>query len=280
MNSVDSLISEGRFQEALDIVWSEIDSGNDSARIQLANIFTANGLHSFAQDQWVFLLENDSELRVEAALGIAANLLWLRAYQTASDTIKGIPGSNQLEEAITSGKNKDPLIDPLNLGQIASEVLQDEANLLQELAESSSIEAQTQLIQVRDVISNIAAIVSFKGNEHLRALQFDLAIGPNSSVPRSLGEQFKNPKDFLVNTAHACAVQIRALSQNSGNLESIHFKNACKIGQSSFEKIFLLSGEIYSPKDANEAYAFQTVAWGLSSLGLLSGFVYGGLLED
>ena len=77
MSSAEALVSKGQFQEALDLLWTQIDSGSGPARIELANLFTANGLHSFAQDQWVFLAERESELSVSAKLGIGGNLLWL-----------------------------------------------------------------------------------------------------------------------------------------------------------------------------------------------------------
>jgi hypothetical protein len=73
---------------------------------------------------------------------------------------------------------------------------------------------------------------------------------------------------------------IHSLGQDETQVESELFKSACKIGLASFEKIFLLSEEIYSPKDPVEAEAFQVITWGLNQLGMFAGFIYGGLLED
>ena len=280
MSSAEALVSKGQFQEALDLLWTQIDSGSDPARIELANLFTANGLHSFAQDQWVFLAEKESELSVSAKLGIGANLLWLRDYDAACSASEGLPGSELLLEAIVAAKAKDPLVNPQSLSEIASEVLFEEAKLLQQLSQSFSIQAQVQLIQVRDVIANISAIISYPGNEHLRSLQLELDIGSNVSVPRPLSKHFGNPKVALVNTAHACGVLINALGQGGNQVDTDHFRDACKVGLSSFEKIFLFSEEIYSPNDAIEAEAFHNITWGLGALGLFSGYVYGGLWPE
>jgi hypothetical protein len=280
MTSASDLISRGNFQEGLDSLWSEVDSGNEAARIELANLFTDNQLHAFAQDQWEYLAENSAELSGIAKLGIGANRLWLRDYEGASSAIVGVDGSEGLQKAIDSAKSSDPLLDPTTLSQFAGEVLLDEANLLAELEGLFSLAAQSNLIQARDVIANISTIISYPGNKKLKSLQFQSVLANNLSVPRLIGDHFGEPKDALVRTAHACGLMIHSLSQDETQVESELFKSACKIGLAAFEKIFLLSEEIYSPKDPLEAEAFQVIAWGLSQLGQFAGFIYGGLLED
>jgi hypothetical protein len=280
MTSARDLISRGDFEEGLDSLWVEVDSGNGAARIELANLFTDNQLHAFAQDQWGYLVENSAELSGIAKLGIGANRLWLRDYERASLAIVGVDGSEGLQQAINSAKSSDPLLDPTTLTQFAGEVLLDEANLLAELEGLFSLEAQSNLIQARDVIANISTIISYPGNKPLKSLQFQSVVANNLSVPGVIGDHFGEPKDALVRTAHACGLMIHSLSQNETQVESELFKSACKIGLASFEKIFLLSEEIYSPKDPLEAEAFQVITWGLNQLGMFAGFIYGGLLAD
>jgi hypothetical protein len=158
--------------------------------------------------------------------------------------------------------------------------LLDEANLLAELGGSFSLEAQNDLIQARDVIANISTIISYPANMALRSLQFQSAVANNLSVPRVIGDLLGEPKAALVRTAHACGLMIHSLGQDETQVESELFKSACKVGLASFEKIFLLSEEIYSPKDPVEAEAFQVITWGLNQLGMFAGFIYGGLLDD
>jgi hypothetical protein len=280
MTSASDLISNGNFQEGLDSLWAEVDSGNEAARVELANLFTDNQLHAFAQDQWGYLVENSAELSGIAKLGIGANKLWLRDYEGASSAIVGVQGSEGLQKAINSAKSNDPLLDPTTLSQFAGVVLLDEANLLAELGGPFSLEAQNDLIQARDVIANISTIISYPANMALRSLQFQSAVANNLSVPRVIGDHFGEPKAALVRTAHACGLMIHSLGQDETQVESELFKSACKIGLASFEKIFLLSEEIYSPKDPVEAEAFQVITWGLNQLGMFAGFIYGGLLED
>lgn len=280
MKSASELVTQGNFQEALDSLWAEVDSGNEAARVELANLFTGNQLHAFAQDQWGYLVENSAELSGIAKLGIGANKLWLRDYEGASSAIVGVEGSEGLQKAIKSAKSSDPLLDPTTLSQFAGEVLLDEANLLAELEGLFSLEAQSNLIQARDVIANISTIISYPANKALRSLQFQSAVANNLSVPRMIGDHFGEPKDSLVRTAHACGLIIHSLGQDETQVESELFKSACKIGLASFEKIFLLSEEIYSPRDPVEAEAFQVITWGLNQLGMFAGFIYGGLLEE
>jgi hypothetical protein len=280
MTSPSDLVSMGNFQEGLDNLWAEVDSGNEAARVELANLFTDNQLHAFAQDQWGYLVENSAELSGIAKLGIGANKLWLRDYDGASSAIVGVEGSEVLQQAINSAKSSDPLLDPATLSQFAGEVLLDEANLLAELEGLFSLEAQNNLIQARDVIANISTFISYPGNKALKSLQFQSVLAKNLSVPRVIGDHFGDPKDALVRTAHACGLMIQSLGQDETQVESDLFQSACKIGLASFEKIFLLSEEIYSPKDPVEAEAFQVITWGLNQLGMFAGFIYGGLLED
>ena len=280
MTSASDLVSRGNFQEGLDSLWVEIDSGNEAARVELANLFTENQLHAFAHDHWGYLVENSADLSGVAKLGIGANRLWLRDYEVASSVIAGVEGSEGLQQAINSAKSSDPLLDPTTLSQFAGEVLLDEANLLAELEGLFSLEAQSNLIQARDVIANISMIIAYPANKALKSLQFQRAVANNLSVPRMIGDQFGEPKDALVRTAHACGLMIHSLGQDETKIESELFKSACKIGLASFEKIFLLSEEIYKPKDPVEEEAFRVIAWGLSQLGLFAGFIYGGLLED
>jgi hypothetical protein len=280
MTSASDLISSGNFQEGLDSLWAEVDSGNEEARVELANLFSANQLHAFAEDQWGYLVENSAELSGIAKLGIGANKLWLRDYEGASSAIVGVEGSEGLQQAIKSAKSSDPLLDPSTLSQFAGEVLLDEANLLAELKGLFSLEAQNNLIQARDVIANISTIISYPGNKALKSLHFQNVVANNLSVPRVIGDHFGEPKAALVRTAHACGLMIHSLGQDETQVDSELFKSACKIGLASFEKIFLLSEEIYSPKDPVEAEAFQVITWGLNQLGMFAGFIYGGLLED
>ena len=280
MTSASDIVAQGNFEEGLDRIWAEIDSGNDSARVELANLFANSGLHAFAQDQWGFLVENSSEFAGLAKLGIGANRLWLRDYEGASSVIAGVSGSENLQQAIDSAKSSDPILAPNSLIQFAGEVLLDEANLLSELEGQFSLEAQSNLMQARDVISNISMTMSYPANKTLRTLQFESVVANNVSVPRMLGDHFNDPKGALVRTAHSCGLLIHTLGQNQSQIGSDLFISACKIGLASFEKVFLLSEEIYSPKDLVEAEAFQVITWGLSQIGQFAGFIYGGLLED
>lgn len=280
MTSVDDLISQGQFQEGLDLVWGEIDSGDTYSRIELANLFTANGLHAFAQSQWEFLAENFPELDEFAKIGIGANKLWLRDYDAASDVIRGVEDSEELRQAIDSAMSNDPLITVSSLSEVAGEVLLDEANLMLELEHSFSAESQARLIQARDIMANIAATISFPKNAHLRNVQVEMTSSNNLSVLRALGERFRSPKEALILTAHACGLLIHSLGQDQFQIESDLFHHACATGLSSFEKISLLTGKIFTPENRIETEAFQAVTWGLNQIGLLSGFIYGGLLND
>lgn len=280
MISPSEHVAAGNFQEGLDSLWAEVDSGNEAARVELANLFTENHLHAFAQDQWGYLVENSAELSGSAKLGIGVNRLWLRDYEGASSAVVGVEGSEGLQQAIKSASSSDPLLDPTTLSQFAGEVLLDEANLLAELEGLFSLEAQSNLIQARDVIANISTTISYPGNKALRSLQFESVVASNLSVHRVIGDHFGEPKAALVRTAHACGLMIHSMGQDETHVESELFKSACKTGLASFEKIFLLSEEIYTPKDPLEAEAFQVITWGLNQLGMFAGFIYGGLLED
>ena len=280
MLTARELIANGDFEKGLAKFWLEIDSGSDAARVELANLFTNSELHAFAQDQWLFLIQNSPDFSGVAKQGIGANRLWLRDYEGAFSAIDGVSGAEGLQQAISSGQSDDPLLDPVDLSQFAGRVLLDEATFLADLEQEFCIETQRSLIQARDVIANISMTISYPGNKSLQALQFEYFLGNEAGVPRRLGDHFGEPKDALIRAAHACGLMIHSLSTDETNLESETFKSACKIGLASFEKIFLLSGEIYSPNDRVEAQAFEAITWGLQQLGLFSGFIYGGLLEN
>jgi hypothetical protein len=271
------LIADGNWQEGLSILWSEIDSGNEDARVELANTFDVNGLHSFSQDHWMYLLENASAktLRESGAQGIAQNFLWMRDYGAALAVTEPFGGLQWFRDQIQEKKAEDALFDLEFFSEGASQILGEEQEMLWTLEEAFDRENQLSLIEIRDVVGTMSTFLTRINSPSHENVAVITPLG----VSRTAVEALPQAEVAWYQMAHACALLIGDFADDDGFGEDEVFESACRFGRIALGKMFLLRENHVLTND-DEKYVVANIAAGLQNIGSFAGFIYAGLISE
>jgi len=271
------LIEYRSWHEGLSMIWDEIDSGNEDARVELAQVFDNYNLHSFSQDQWMYLLENGSTdaLRERGAQGVALNYLWLPDYANATSVTSSFAGLEWVRDHIVEKETENELSDPAYLSGAASHFLGQEQQLLRKLEENFNRDDQLDLILIRDSIATCSTVAA---RSHAQSLR-DVAVVTALGLSRPASEALPAPEDAWSQMAHACALLIGYLVDDAGHEQDERFHHVCKLGRISLGKMFLLRGSHDIAND-EELFAVTNIGAGSQIAGNFGGFILSGLTAE
>lgn len=272
------LIENLEWSEALETLWTEINSGNEEARIALAKLFDDNSLHSFSQDHWVFLLENSSSewVRDVAATGVAQNEIFTWNINRAASIAEEFEIFGAVNDKIQTVKDNQNIedFDPQEVATELDNMASEEATLLEKLGKKYKLDDQLELIRLRDTMANIAARVSFASRTYQ-----GVSVTTGFGVPRRLKDLIPIPADSWYFLADAIAIALPDLVDSKRKKDQENLEAMRKLGLHALNNMFLLRGT-HSLEAEREQFVVQNIAGALGQAGHFSGFMLAGLIPD
>ena len=279
VDAATELIENQEWAQALETLWTEIDSGNEEARIALAKLFDDNSLHSFSQDHWVFLLENSpsESVREIAASGVAGNKLFTWNVDRAASIAEEF-GLSWLGDKIQATKENhrvlsedlDPQVVATELENMASE----DAALLEKLEKKYKLEDQLELIRLREGMANLVATLSFTSRTYQ-----GVSVTTSFGVQRRLKDLLPNPADSWYFLADAIALALPDLVDSKRKKDQENLNVLRKLGLHALNNMFLFRGG-HSLENEREQFVVQNIAGALGRAGFFAGFILAGLIPD
>lgn len=271
----------GEFQLGLDTFWSVIDSGSDEARVVLANKFAAVGLHNFAQDQWVYLLEQGSTFIQEATFGAFGNAIWMRRYSKAAELLE----SNVMLAAEYGTYLADSYRDFCTLsfevgsfGELVEQLLRDDLAIESDRLQNQTLEVLRNQSVVQEHLFNIACDLAFNppGLHSQIAVEVPIAVG--LTVSRPAIQAVGSPIDRANNLLTTIALTIAMFAENDNFKGDERFLEATRKGKTISNKILLLLDGKEMTNHTSQG--IEHVCWALlqsdSTDEQFAGFVMGG----
>lgn len=261
LGKANELASSGRLLEAEEIYWTEIERGNDAARLSLAYAFHDAGLLSLA-------LEHYGALRgtphwEAAAPQVSDILLDVHKYEEARDALQGLSGeivdsSIRAIESVatkTAGYIND-------VPGIVESALFEEQNLLLLIDANPNLPAQIQLTETRKYLAHYATVLSSSIGKKVSNQAIEIGVGPTLS--RSLSNAIGTPSRRWFDAAHAAVNAFTLLMQQNSGM-SQDFEEIALSAMTFIEKKYVISGRASSEND--EDFVINNLIWALNQLG-------------
>lgn len=268
-------IDGGDWEAGLDTLWKEIDSGNEGARIVLAQIFDSYGLHQFSQDHWTFLLKSGSKnAKDTASIGIAGNLAWIRNYAEALALLEGKEGLEESKQRIQNLRDENPLEGEYIA--FLEEQLGLESYLLAQLGERQIFETQVQLVTTQMAIANVLTYLNFNGSSTELSMSISVPMAGDLSLPRTVDSLVKGIEASWLRAGHSIAIAVSSLV-SGGKEDPEMLSQLGNLGNEALAKLALTRDEIIvaSPE---EGQVIQTIAYALGTSGSFAGYILNGLV--
>lgn len=288
MNNIDAALEQieaGDFQLGLDKIWADIESGSDEARVDLANKFGAVGLHVFAQDQWVYLLEQGSTFIQEATFGAFGNAIWMRQYAQAGELLETNAKLKADYGTYLSDSYRDFCTLSFEVSSFAEgveQLIRDDQVLENQRVQTETLDVLRNQLAIREHLFNIACDLAFNppGLHSQIAVEIPVAGGLTVSRPaiQAVGSPIDRAKDFLT----TIALTIARFAQRGNFKDDEHFLDATRKGKSISNKILLLlDGDDLTD---HTSQGIEHVCWALGQSDSIdeqfAGFVLGGATND
>jgi hypothetical protein len=261
LEKADELASSGRLLEAEDIYWTEIEGGNDGARLSLAYAFHDAGLISLALDQYIAL--KGTPHWEAAAPQVADILLDVHKYGEARDSLHGLTGESvdTSIEAIESVETKTAGY-IYEVPEIVESALLEEQKILLSLGEEPDLPAQVLLTQIRENLAHYSTVLSSTFGKSIKDQSIEIGVG--TTVSRRLSQAIGTPSRRWFEAAHAAVNTFTLLMQLSpGKPED--FEKIVLSAMSFIEKKYVISGRESSEDD--EDFVINNLIWALNQLG-------------
>ena len=283
------LIEQGDFEEALNNQWALIDSGDEEARLDLAYLQDELGLHYFSQDQYLYLVENEPGLALEAARGAIQNYVWLREYDSARELLDSFPSLRgdlgayvDSSEANFSTLTKD--VDFLE--DLVSTIFAEYGAVQSDFQANLSLENLQTKLSMEEWLMNVAIDLSNQPNSAMGNVSIDVSLAGSASAQRPLkalvGSDIERTRDYLKTSADAIGM-LSDLPEIALRVNPI-FQEACVAGKKAANKFIWLTYSQDKELNAEESQAIENVCWGLQRLGQanegFAAFVLAGITED
>jgi hypothetical protein len=288
MNNIDlalEQIESGDYQLGLDTIWADIESGSDEARVALAYKFGAVGLHVFAQDQWVYLLEQGSTFIQEATFGAFGNAVWMRQYAQAGVLLE----TNAKLKAEYGTYLADSYRDFCTLsfgvasfGEGIGQLLQDDLVLENRRLQRQTLDVMRNQLMVREHLFNIACDLAFNPPGLQGQIALEVPVAGGLTVSRPAIQAVGSPLDRANNLLTTIALTIAMFAERGNFNADEHFLYATRVGKSISNKILLLlDGEDLTD---HTSQGIEHVCWALGQSDSIdeqfAGFVLGGATND
>lgn len=276
VEKANKLASQGQLLEAEEIYWTEIDGGNDGARLALAYAFHDAGLHSLALEHYEEL--RDTPHWEAAAPQISGILLDVHEYQEARNILDGLSGESvelalaailSVEEK-TSGYVSD-------IPAIVEAALNEEQQMLQVLSEEADLPTQIQLMQTRQYLAHYSSVLASDLAAKVRDQAIEVGAATGLPVSRKLVDAIGAPARRWFEAAHA-SVNAFTLLMELHPAESDDFQNLTLSAMSFIEKKYVQAGRALT--EDQEDFAINNLIWALNTINHPAKDFYSHLLPD
>lgn len=281
INQIDS----GDFQGGLDTIWAEIEAGSDKARVALSKKFASVGLHAFAQDQWLYLLEQGSEFTQEGTVGAFGNAVWMRRYGEAAELLDGNPALKTEFGTYLADSYRDFCTLSFEVDSFAEAVKQlirDDHTLEAQRAQASTLDALRSQLVIREHLFNISCDLAFNPPGMHSQVAVDVPVAGGLTLPRPAIQAVGAPIDRANDLLTTVALTIAKFAEHGNFEDDAHFLEATRKGKSVSNKIILLLDE--EEMSRNTSQGIEHVCWALgqsdSTDEKFAGFVLGAVTED
>ena len=282
------LIQQGQFEQALDSQWESIDRGDAEARLDLAYLFEDFGLYYFAQDQYLYLLDNEPDFALEAGSGAIKNFVWFREYDAAKALLSkfsalqgelGVYTETSAKNYFTLDRGADFLVD------VISAIFNDIESVQQDFYSNLSLENFQTKLSMDEWLMNIAIDLSNKPNSAMGDVAIDIQVAGSMAVSRPLKTWVGDETDRTREYVKTCAEAIGLLSDLPEFALRVNpiFQEACAAGKKAANKLIWLKYSKNQELNPEESQAIETICWGLQHLGAthegFAAFVLAGVTE-
>ena len=271
----NQMVNSGSWENGLNYIWDHIDKRDLLAVQTLAEIFEFNGLFAFSHDHWPTLIDVGGEFATRGRVGMFGNFLWIRDFESAQEVISSDNTLDHLNQEVVEQKDKYDLTKFSNFLASTDELLIKERIFLQKLQKSFTVEAQIELLKIRDMLAVTSSLISFPARRHLGALSVSFGIS-GSEILRPLSEVIGTPEAAWWRTAQSASVLIDRIRNQSLQENSELLTFAANQGHIALQKMFLHKG--LEKINEDDKVVISYVAWALEQIGEFSSFIYGGLL--
>jgi hypothetical protein len=257
---------------ALDSTWSKIDSGDASARVDLAQFFDDIGLFALGLDHWVYLLDNNPEYSLEAANGAAMTSTWLRDYPSARLFANRNPiVSEKRLSYIDESEAKFSLVkgDPEEIVGGLQYCLSQNAELFSAFQSSGSLDDFKALLQAEEFLMNLAFDLHFAPNSPVGMVGFEMQIAGSFALQRRVQDAVGEPVSRAVQFLASCANAIGMFGNQSRDDQGSNpvFVEAVSRGQGVANKLIHLGWEHRDEIPHEAKLALQNIYYGMHRIG-------------
>lgn len=261
LDAANELAEQGRLLEAEDLYWTAIESGVEEARVSLAFAFHDARLPSLALNLYEELVEGEFASQVIPQM--AEILLDVHNYEGvreiaqdgSSDAIKGILDSlTSVEEKTASYIADVP-------GLVESWLIR-ESELQDQLALGSTFEAQSELVQVREILAHYATLLStpIGSSSSIQQVSVPIAVG-GRAVMRDCRSALGTVASRWFWAAHASVLAFTMLDETDPEFPALVDKTCVLI-----EKKYVIEGRALTQGEPEE-YLINNLIYGLNVLG-------------
>jgi hypothetical protein len=244
---------------AEDLYWSEIENGNEYARLLLAFMFHDAGLLTLAADHYEVLL--DTEYRKQAGPQLSSILLSAHRYTEAREVISDLDAKDSLD-AIESVEKKT-ITDQGEYPRAIENLLEEERVLVNQLEAGITLEKQLQLCNIRYILAEYSSRLA-SGMANIAA-STQITLHPGIQV--ALNKAILAPSRRWFELAHAQTVLFTLTS--GANISQEEFKSQVLEAFKSLQMKFLFSGRVLT--EDGEDLVVNNLSWGLQQIGNSAG---------